>query len=235
MADEHGHSSHDEHGESHDEHAPGPVHSARGGFSLARLFGRGKKEEAPIDPKAPIPVHTPNPPAYNPTFEGWYPANIKYKGLYDLDGLYRFMANWMRQKRFEVFETLYKSKPPELEFRMYGERKVSGFVMNIVKVHYHSWGEYDLDVVANGKKKKMTNARMIITISGEIRAPFEDIFERPRWTSSAIERRLLSLFRKWFMKRELESVYWDSLYYEIYKFHTAIKEYLKMTAEGNAY
>lgn len=204
---------------------------------LKGLFARFRKKESEeaVDEKAPIPIHEPKAPAYDPKFAGLFPARIKFRGLYDLDGLYNFMANWLRQRRYEVHETLYKSKPPELEIRIRGERKKTGFVMEVITIYYHSYGEYDLDVVFNGKKRKMTNARMTLTISGEIRAPYEDIFGRPRWTSNAVERRLLNLFRRWFAKRELESVYWDTLYYEIWKLHSGIKDLLKYEAKGNAY
>ena len=37
---------------------------------------------------------------------------IKYKGMYDLDGLYHFMTNWLRQKRFEIHESIYKYRAP---------------------------------------------------------------------------------------------------------------------------
>lgn len=201
------------------------------------LFGLFKKKsEAAVDSKAPIPIHHPKVPSYNPVLEELFPARIRFKGLYDLDGLYALMANWFRQRRYELHETIYKAKPPELEFRLRAERKKSGFVMEVITIYYHSWGgEYDMDVVVNGKKKKMTDARMTIRIGGEIRSPYEDIFGRPRWTANAIERKLLHLFRNWFMKRELEAVYWDTLYYEMWKLHGAIKDFLKFEAKGNAY
>lgn len=202
------------------------------------LFGLIKnKEEAHVDPKAPIPIHYPQEhvPNYSSKFAPLFDTRIKFKGLYDLDGLYRFMANWLRQRRYKVYENMYKSKPPELEIRWRAEREATGFVMEVITIYYHSWGEYDIDVAMNGKKKKMANARFILTIGGEIQAPYEDIFGRPKWTHNAVERRLLNLFRKWFMKRELEAAYWDTLYYEMYKFHGGIKDFLKLEAKGNVY
>jgi len=196
---------------------------------------RKKAEDEPVDPKAPIPIHEPNAPAYKESIGELYPARIKYRGIYDLDALYKFMANWLRQRRYRVYETLYKARGQELEIKIRGEREKSGFVMEVLTIDYISYGEYDIDVVINGKKKKMANARMLIKISGDILAPYSDIFGRSRWTHNAMERRLLNLFRNWFMKRELESVYWDTLYYEMQKFQGAIKDVLKMEAKGNMY
>ena len=201
------------------------------------LFNRPakKEEETHSSESGPIEIHTPKAPEYSASMGGLLPATIKFRGLYDLEGLYKFMANWLRQRRYEVHETMYKSKPPELEIRLYGERKHTGFVMWVITVYYHSWGEYDVDAVVNSKKKKMTNARMKLVLNGDVVAPYEDIFGRPRWTSNSIERRLLNLFRNWFMKRELESIEIDTLYYEMYKFHGAIKDFLKYEAKGNVY
>ena len=118
------------------------------------LFRSPKKEEKHSSESGPIEIHHPRAPPYRPNFGGLIPATIKFKGLYDLDGLYKFIANWLRQRRYEVHETMYKSKPPELEIRMYGERKHTGFVMWVLTIYYHSWGEYDVDVVINSKKKE---------------------------------------------------------------------------------
>ncbi|MBI2664394.1 hypothetical protein HYX10_03560 [Candidatus Woesearchaeota archaeon] len=207
---------------------------AEGAKGLFARF-RKKKEEKPADKKGPIEIHEPHAPAYSESIGKLFPTRIKYRGLYDLDGLYRLMSNWLRQRRYRVYETLYKSKPPELEIRWTAEREKSGFVMEVITIYYHSYGEYDVDVVINGRKKKMTNARMILTLGGDIKAPYEDIFGRPRWTANATERRLLNLFRNWFVKRDLESVYWDTLYYELQKFQGAIKDFLRMEAKGNIY
>ena len=205
------------------------------GGGLANLFGLNKKEKPHRDPKSPIPISQPKEvPPYSSS-SGLIPTRIHFKGLYDLDGLYHFMSNWLRQRRYELHESIYKSRPPELEIRWTAERRTTGFVMEVITVYYHSWGEYDLDVTVNGKKKKMTNARFILTINGAIKAPYEDMFGKPKWTQNAIERRLLDLFRKWFARRELEAVYEDTLYYEMYKFHGAIKDFLNLEAKGNVY
>lgn len=213
------------------------------GGGLAGLFGLGKKKhEEPRDPRAPIAVSRPEEKiGKHPSYEHKYQfdefrhTTIKFKGVYDLDGLYRFMSNWLRRRRYELHEELYKSRPPELKIEWVAERKVSRFVMENIKIDYHSWGEYDVDVVVNGKKKKMTNARFVLILTGEIQAPYEDIYGGDRWTSNRVDRWLLYFFKSWGFRRELETAYWDTLYYNMYKLQTGIKDFLKMEAKGSAY
>jgi hypothetical protein len=99
------------------------------------------------------------------------------------------------------------------------------------------WGEYDIEVIKKGKKKKMTNARMIITLNAEVEAPYENLFGQRRW-NLPIERRLLDIFHKYVIKREFELLHVDRLYYELYGFHAAIKQYMNLEAKsigGSAY
>jgi hypothetical protein len=96
------------------------------------------------------------------------------------------------------------------------------------------WGEYDIEVIKKGKKKKMSNVRMILTLNGEIEAPYANLFGQRRW-NLPMERRLLSIFHNYVLKREFELMYIDVLYYEIYHFHADIKEYMGLSAKGRPY
>lgn len=189
----------------------------------------GTKKEEAMPAKGPVPVHSPKVGPYD-TRIGWFPHKIKYRGMFDLDKLYRVMGVWFKQRRFELHETLYKSKPPELEVKWTAERKRTNYAKELVFVQMHMWGDYNIDVIVDGKKKKMANVRMIITINGDIEAPYADIFGEPRWTATNIERRLLRVFQGWVMRREMEGLYWDRLYYELYDLYSLIKETLQFGA-----
>ncbi len=198
-------------------------------FKSIPVIGGKKAEPEGFPAKGPLPTYGPRVPKYETTM-GWFPHRIKYKGIFELEGLYKTMARWFKEGRYELHERLYKSKPPELEMRWEGERKRTSYAKEIVRVHVHMWGDYDVEVIANGKKKKMANVRMIITVTGDIEAPYPDIFGMPRWSTTNIERRLNTVFRNWVMRREMEGLYWDRLYYELYDLYGTIKEYLKFGA-----
>lgn len=162
------------------------------------------------------------------------PYFIKYKGVFDFQAIYKFMVGWLKKRGFEFYETLYKAKPPELEIRWMAERRKNGFGMDKIHVHFHIYGDHNYEVVEHGHKKSMFNARMTITIEGEIEVPYEDIFGRKRWTTP-MDRKILNLFMKYVMRQEVDLLHADALYYEMQKFQADIKNYLRMTASGTGY
>ncbi len=195
------------------------------------LVGTGKKGYD-LPAKGPVDVYgdpTKKVTPYTNENKG-YPFKIKYRGMFDLDKLYRTMGVWFKERRFELHETLYKSKPPELEVRWMAERKRTNYVKEIITVHMHMWGDYNLEVIVGGKKKKMAKVRMIITLDCNAEAPYSDIFGKPRWTETNLERRLLRVFQNWVMAREMAGLYWDRLYYELIDLNGLIKETLQFGA-----
>ena len=125
--------------------------------------------------------------------------------------------------------------PPELDIRFYGERKFNSFATQKISVYYHGWGEYDLDVMVKGKKKKMADTRFILTIGGGVETAYENLFGEPAWSKNLFERKLLGFFQKAVVWQDFGSVYWDELYYEMYRFQGAIKDFLNLEAKGNVY
>jgi hypothetical protein len=163
-----------------------------------------------------------------------WPSRIKFNGSFDVESLYRFMVHWLKQRRYEVHETMYKFKPPEFNLKLRAERKKSGFVRTIINVDLHMWAEYDIETVVNGKKKKLANGRMILTIEPQLEAPYPNMFGDRRW-NLPMERKILKFFYEYVMKRDFEELDWDVLWYEVYQFHAAIKENMKLEARGSAY
>src|SRR3989338_659717 len=98
-----------------------PMAEKKGGF-LQRILVKvpivgGKKEEAELPGSGPVPIYIPKYTSEGGKVTkidrgmGWYPHKIKYRGVIELEGLYRLMALWFKQRRFELHERLYKSKP----------------------------------------------------------------------------------------------------------------------------
>lgn len=160
---------------------------------------------------------------------------IRYKGLFDFDGLYNLMVQWMKARRFWFHEVKYKHKVPspygaEQEIFFMGEKKVTDYFQYRLTVDIHIWDMTEVEVVHNGVKKTLTNARMQIILIGYL-----DIDWEKRWDTSKKWKTLKDFYNKYILKEEIESIYWDTIQYKTQHFMNVIKEFLDMEAKGYEY
>ena len=69
---------------------------------------------------------------------------IGYTGVFDFEGLYNVMIEWLKARRYWFHETTYKFKPgsgwgKESEIRWTAEKKVSDFWMYKIRILFHIW------------------------------------------------------------------------------------------------
>jgi hypothetical protein len=152
-------------------------------------------------------------------------AIIHYKGVFDLQGLYRMMRKWFSDKEFDFYETLHKAKAPELELLWKGERKVSGYIKHFVKLEFHFWGLHDIEVVIDGEKKKMNEARFTIKFEGEVETDYEGSWEEER---SKLRKKLKHFYTNFVIKKELMLNHYDFLAEEIRELQNKTKAFLGM-------
>ena len=163
-----------------------------------------------------------------------WPAHIRYKGVFDFQGLYKMMARWLKSRRFEFHENLYRLRGPELVIRWYADRKKNPFGRQIIEIDIDIRGYEEVEAVVNGVKKKLVSGRMTINFDAKVELAYPDIFGGKKWNSD-LERKLLYFLRNFVVKRDVELLYIDALYYEIYKLHNEVREYMKFNARGNLY
>jgi hypothetical protein len=125
---------------------------------------------------------------------------IHYRGVFDLQGLYRMCKKWFDEKKFEqFFENLYKYKPPELELEWKGERKVTGYYKHIVTLKFHFWGLHEVDVVVDNVTKKMFEGRFFIYFDAMVETDYEGSWEEEK---SSIREKLKNLYENYIIKKE---------------------------------
>ncbi|MFH1072867.1 MAG: hypothetical protein V1743_05550 [Nanoarchaeota archaeon] len=163
-------------------------------------------------------------------------ALVKYKGLFDFTGLYQMMRGWFEKNRFEFHEKLYKDKyfspfGSETEIDWLAERKVSEYVKYEIKVFIHTWDMKEIEVVENGQKKKMTRARMTITLGGNVYLDYGGIFDKKKGRFVNLLGNILKKARR----REIEIQYLAPLEDNVFMLQTEIKKYLNMQGKEQAY
>jgi len=162
-------------------------------------------------------------------------GTIRYQGLFDFEGLYQAAVAWAKTHRYWFHEDTYKHKVPtpygaEQEMWWKMEAKVTEFYKYYINVRIHLWEMTEVEVVKEGKKKTLTNARLQIDISGAVEADWQKKFEGSRF-----KKMLKNILLNYIWKKEFTSVYGDMLYYRMWNFHALLKKYLDMQTAWNEY
>ena len=163
------------------------------------------------------------------------PIILRYQGLFDWSGLYKSMVDWLKKYRFYFHEQTYKHKVPspkgaEQELRWFAEVDVNDYIRFKMTIEIHLWDMTEVEVVKDGKKKVLTNARMEIVLLGDLILDWMNKFEKSKFT-----RALRDFYNKYIIRREIESFYGDMLYYRMWNFHSYIKKYLDLQTQWHEY
>lgn len=159
---------------------------------------------------------------------------IRYSGLFDFDGLYKLIRGWFDKKRYELQEKRYKDKPwspmgSELEIDIEADIKETEYIRKYLIMKIQVFEKHEKEVIINGKKKKMTDARVQFFLEGKVVLDYTDRFESKssKWFQKFLHKHIL--------KNEIELKYVDPFYYEIYSLGEEIKKFLGMETKEGGY
>lgn len=160
---------------------------------------------------------------------------IRYKGIFDMEGLYRLIVQWLKSRRYWFHETTYKHKIPsplgaEEEIGFWAERKIDEYYKYEMRVAFHLWNMQEVEVIRNGKKVKLINARLEIVIGATMTMDYQGRFDK-----SPFYKNLRDFYHKYIIKDRLEFIYYDTLHYRMAKLQAVIKDYLDMQAKSHEY
>ena len=162
-------------------------------------------------------------------------ATIRYRGLFDWDGLYLAIAEWFKRYRYFLHEEMYKHKVPsprgaEQELHWYADVEVNEYYKYRITVDFHLWDMTEVEVIRDGKKKLLTNARLQIKLVGILYVDWQHKFEKNRFTLA-----LRNFYNTCIIRRTLESIHADIVYYRMWDLHAYIKKYLDMQTAWHEY
>lgn len=161
---------------------------------------------------------------------------IRYKGVFDFEGLYRMMHAWLINKRFYFHEDLYKDKVAtpfgnELEIRWTAEKKVTEYIKEYVTVYFHLWDFSEVEIIKDGKKMKMTQSRMEIYMDAMLEMDYTKKFQ----DSGKFAQQLGKFYQNKVLYWEWRIRYAGALVYSVYDLHAKVKKYLNEVSASNAY
>jgi len=160
---------------------------------------------------------------------------IKFKGIFDMDFLYKSMRDWLTRRGYYFEEPVYKSKPnpmggveDEITWNCY--RKETDYMKFWINIFIHTWERKDVEVIKKGKKKKMNQARLAIYFNAKVETDYQH-----RWDKTHFLIWLNNFYEKYIIKPEMDNIYTDKLYYYVLKLHNITKECLGMETKGSEY
>ena len=154
------------------------------------------------------------------------PLTLQYRGLIDLQRLYKFMVLWMKERSFEFYEKTHRFRSPEFSSIWEAERKKNAFILEKIHIELQAVGDHKVEVTEKGKKKLMFKGRLVIKFDGEIAAPYESITGELPWNRKR-QRWLLDKFMRFINRQDILFAE-DDLYYMIVTFAKDVKEQLGM-------
>ncbi|MEA3430371.1 MAG: hypothetical protein U9R08_03805 [Nanoarchaeota archaeon] len=159
---------------------------------------------------------------------------LRFSGIFDFDGLYKLMVNWLSDKNYGFAEPVYKDKPMEggreVEIEWYAYKKIDQFYKYVIEVAFHLWEVSPAEVILNGEKKMLTKARMEIKIKGTIEVDYEE-----RWKRSQFREMLFNFYFKYIIMKKFELTILNPFYYRLYDLFTMVKDFLNMSTKGSAF
>ena len=163
------------------------------------------------------------------------PIYVRYVGLTDFDALYAAVIDWCKSYGYIWQETTYKHKIPspkgaEQEWTWELQKEVTDYIQYKIKMEAHAWDLNEIIVEKGGKKKILSSGRFEVIINGTLVWDWQK-----RWGKSKFTQKLGQLYDTYIIKKDLESLYGDQLYYRIWNLQALLKKFFDMQAKWHAY
>ena len=162
---------------------------------------------------------------------------LQYKGVWDMQDLYEFVASYFHRIKFKFYEARYIQKRPgpfgpETYYVWNAERAVEEYFSYHIGIFLHTFDTQDVEVVMkDGSNRIFTKGRLWIQFRGNAKFDYERKFEE-----KAFYANLRNFFHRYVVHKKIESVWWDQMYYDVYlKLQPLVKERLRMESRSFEY
>ncbi|MFW6378526.1 MAG: hypothetical protein ACOCZV_00730 [Nanoarchaeota archaeon] len=120
---------------------------------------------------------------------------IKYRGLYDYDGLMALIRDFFAKEKIDLEEPKMKynmkKTGAEVEFKFQGDRKVSYFIRVYLYVEGHIWDADPKEMTIDGKKVMRTGGKLQLFLNASYEPDFRKRFSKKnkvhRWMKRHIQ------------------------------------------------
>ena len=163
-----------------------------------------------------------------------YTSYLQYKGVWDMQDLYEFLASFFNKHKFKFYELRYITKHPgpfgpETYHVWQAKRNVEEYYGYQIDIFLHTFDTQDIEVtMKDGSRKTFTKGRLWIQFRSKVIFDYEG-----RWEQSSFYANLRNFFNKYVVWKKIGAVWWDNMYYTVFlKLQSLVKERLKMEADA---
>jgi len=162
-----------------------------------------------------------------------FKPRIYYTGVFDYQKLMKTIATWYADQGYEFHEEVFKHKVPnpagsEQEWKLKGWRKVTEYVMYWIHVRGKIWELKEIEVLVDGKKRKMAKGKIQLEFNNEVWLDYNGKFTSP------VAIKIQNFLHKHIWYKQITGGWTDEAYYRMYKLHREIKKCLNMSTPTNA-
>ena len=157
-------------------------------------------------------------------------AHIRFKGVWDMQDLYEWMASYLREKKYKFYERIYKHKHPspfgvERQYIWTAENLVDDVYLFVIHIYMHTYDAQDIQVkLKDGSVKTYTKGRIWVEFGGGVK-----MYEDERWVSNRFWASLRIFLNNYIMRKKHGWDIWDVLWYrEVHKLVWLTRRRLKM-------
>ena len=161
------------------------------------------------------------------------PQVIRYKGIFNLDELYKIVHDWLVSRGYQVHEHKYKSiilphGGKERAFDWACFRPVTEFVMFHINVHFQIQDVVEVEVVKDGEKQSLHKGRILIRIQHAVELDWNERLAYKSWHQS-----ILKFMGTVMYKKKMDTLWEDKLRFKCYELQNVVKEALDFMTKGN--
>lgn len=158
---------------------------------------------------------------------------IRYKGIFDINELYRIINDWLVSKGYQVHESKYKSIAlqtggKERTFDWNAHRKMTEFIEVWIFLHFQFQDMMEVEVVKEGKKVKLYKGLIMVRVEHKLVFDFSERMGGTKWSAAIVE-----FMTKIMWKKKIDTLWEDKLRFKTYELMNVIKESLDFMTKGN--
>ena len=159
----------------------------------------------------------------------WIP-HIRFKGVWDMQDLYEFLADYFRERKYKFHEKVYKHKHPspfgvERQYIWEAEQEMDEIYTLQIQMYMHTYDAHDIEVrMKEGELKVYTQGRIWIEINCKML-----VYPEKNWIKTGFTSGLRDFMNNFLMRKKHGEDLWDVLMYrEVQKLVWLIRRRLKM-------